>query len=74
MNLTFDTHGSVHGLYTEAIDLQSLGPLAIRRASTIEFNHGTQQWEVSSVRDQRLLFTDESRKACLAWEQQNLNP
>lgn len=74
MNLTFDTHGSVQGLYTEAIDLRSLGPLVLRRASIIEFNHATQQWEVYSSRDRRLLFTDGSRAACLDWEQQNLSP
>ena len=74
MNLTFDVRGNVRGLYTEAIDLRSLGPLAIRRATNIEFNHATQQWEVCALRDQRLLFTDGSREACLAWEQQNLNP
>lgn len=74
MNLTFDTRGSVHGLYTEAIDLRSLGPLAIRRATNIEFNHATQQWDVRGLRDQRLLFTDGSREACLSWEQQNLTP
>ena len=74
MNLTFDTCGSVHGLYTEAIDLRSLGSLAIRRATNIEFNHDTQQWEVRALRDNRLLFTDASREACLGWEQQNLNP
>lgn len=74
MNLTFDPHGSVHGLYTEAIDLRSLGSLAIRRATDIEFNHATQQWEVRTLGDNRLLFTDASREVCLGWEQQNLDP
>lgn len=74
MNLTFDTHGIVRGLYGEAIDLRSLGPLVLRRASVIEFNHATQQWEVYCARDRRLLFTHPSRDSCLAWEQRNLSP
>ena len=74
MNLTFDSHGTVRGLYTEAIDLRSLGPLAIRRATNIEFNHATQQWEIRTLRDSCLLFTNASRTACLAWEQEHLSP
>jgi len=74
MNLTFDTRGSVHGLYTEAIDLRSLGSLAIRRATNIEFNHATQQWEIRTLRDSCLLFTNASRAECLVWEQEHLSP
>lgn len=74
MNLTFDTHGTVRGLYGEAIDLRALGPLSLRRASFIEFNHTTQQWEVCSSRDRRLLFTHPSRDTCLTWEEENLSP
>ena len=74
MNLTFDTHGTIRGLYGEDIDLRSLGPLSLRRASAIEFNHATQQWEVYCSRDRRLLFTHPSRDTCLTWEQENLSP
>ena len=37
MNLTFDREGTGHCLYTEAIPLQSLGTLEVRRATHIEF-------------------------------------
>ena len=40
--LTFDSSGTGHGLYTEAIDLASLGDGEIHRATTIEFNNGSQ--------------------------------
>jgi hypothetical protein len=37
--LKFDPAGNGHGLFTEAIDLSSLGALEIVRASSIEFNN-----------------------------------
>ena len=36
MQLVIDTAGSVRCLYSEAIDLAALGPLAIRRGSHVE--------------------------------------
>ena len=73
MNLTFDREGTGHCLYTEAIPLQSLGTLEVRRATHIEFHHATQQWEVKDT-DGAILFADPSRSRCLAWELENLNP
>ena len=70
--LKFDSSGLGRCLYTELIDLSSIGSLEVHRASTIEFNPDKQQWE---VRDQSnaLLFTNKSRAVCLAWEQQHFN-
>jgi hypothetical protein len=36
VQLVIDTDGTVRTLYTEAIDLQALGPADIRRASHVE--------------------------------------
>ena len=36
MMLVIDPSGTVRCLYTESIDLQSLGPMVIRRASHVE--------------------------------------
>jgi hypothetical protein len=41
--------------------------------SIIDFNNRTQHWEVKDRRG-RLRFIAKSRSACLAWEQQNLQP
>jgi hypothetical protein len=70
--LTFDTTGNGHGLYTEAIPLQSIGDLDISRATEIEFNHTAQQWEVMDRRD-KVLFANPSRSVCLAWEHQHFS-
>ena len=74
VTLRFDPDGRVHCLYSEVIDLQKLGVLALRRATQIEFNHSTQQWEVRDAEDASPRFTHRSRIECLAWEQQHLNP
>ena len=70
--LTFDPAGNARCLYTEAVDLNSIGPLEIRRASNIEFNNQSQQWEVKDL-DGKILFSNPSRVRCLDWEHQYFN-
>lgn len=69
---SFDPAGNGHCLFTEAIDLSSLGVLEIVRASHIEFNHRSQEWEVTSPEGQ-FLFRHPSRQGGLDWEQQYFN-
>lgn len=69
--LTFSPNGTGSCLYTELIDLHSIGRLEVSRASTIEFNNQTQHWEVKNLRGQTLYFS-RSRSACLEWEHCNL--
>ena len=66
--VTFDASGHGSCLYTELIDLQSIGSLEVRRASFIEFNNPRQVWEVKNLSG-RVLFFSRSRSACLSWEQ-----
>jgi len=70
--LTFTPDGTGRCLYTELIELNSLGRLEIDRASTIEFNNGNQFWEVKNLKG-RVLYFSRSRAACLAWEHQQFN-
>jgi len=70
--LKFDLTGDGHCLFTEAIDLSSLGVLEIVRASSIEFNNTTQLWEVKGT-EGGLMFAHPSRQACLDWEHQYFN-
>jgi hypothetical protein len=70
--IKFDCAGNGHCLFTEAIDLATLGALEIVRASSIEFNNTTQLWEVKGA-DDVLLFRHASRQACLDWEHQYFN-
>ena len=68
--LTFDANGTGSCLYSELIDLQSIGSLQVTRATEIEFNPLRQLWE---VKDGKTLFAHPSRTVCLAWEQQHFN-
>ena len=68
----FNPDGTGAGLYTELIDLREIGSLEVIRASEIEFNETTQQWEVFDYTGTRV-FTDPSREACLRWERQHFN-
>jgi hypothetical protein len=69
--ISFDQQGEGHCLYTEVIDLPSIGPLHVERATTIEFNEAGQVWEVRRIT--KVLFSHRSRAACLAWEHQHFN-
>ncbi|MBI4026916.1 MAG: hypothetical protein HY360_18165 [Verrucomicrobia bacterium] len=71
--ITFDPAGKGHCLYTEMIDLRALGTLRVERATTIEFNHSRQMWEVRDREDQ-ILCVSPSRKTCLDWEVEHLQP
>ncbi len=70
--LTFELDGTGRCLHTDAIPLQSLGTLTVKRATTIEFNASTQQWEVKDA-DGLTLHSDPSRSCCLAWEVEHFN-
>lgn len=70
--LTFDADGTGHCLHTDAIPLQAIGTLEVHRATTIEFNASTQQWEVKDA-EGAILFTNPSRSCCLAWELNHFN-
>ena len=64
--------GTVRGLYTEALDLSTLGQLEVHRALAIEFDNRVQAWRVyDAVGD--CLYCSPSREACLAWERKHLD-
>ncbi|MDF1862597.1 MAG: hypothetical protein P1U87_20435 [Verrucomicrobiales bacterium] len=68
----FQPDGTGAGLYTEVIDLKEIGVLDVSRASNVEFNPATQQWEVFDYTGHRV-FTDPSRETCLRWEREYFN-
>jgi hypothetical protein len=70
--LTINPDGAGSCLYSELIDLQSIGSLDIRRASHIEFNNTTQRWEVKNLRG-NVLFFAKTRIACVEWEHENVS-
>jgi hypothetical protein len=70
--LTINPDGMITGLYTEIIPLNTLGSLSVNRLSNVEFNDSTQKWEVRNQAGE-LVFTHESRQACLDWELQHFN-
>lgn len=71
--LSFEPDGSVRAVHTDAFPLESLGPMAVRRASTVEFNEAMQEWEVRWPDSPTVVFRNASRSACIAWEVDHLN-
>lgn len=69
--LVFSPDGRVHGLYTEAIDLNQIGRLHIRRATSIEYCNQKHLWQVRNLYGS-ILFSNPSRQLCLEWENEHL--
>ena len=70
--LCFLPDGMVKGLYTEVINLQTLGQLKVERATSIEFDHPWQVWRVFDP-EGHMMYCSPSRKVCLEWERQHMN-
>ncbi len=73
MTITFHDDGTASGLWAEDIPLHDLGSLSVKRASTIEFNDQTSEWEVRLIDSAtqtpgEVRFSNPSRQACIAWE------
>lgn len=72
--LVFLPDGTAHCLWTEAVPLQEIGRLKLQRASTVDFNPTTQQWEVRLPSEpDAVIFSHSSRDTCLEWERNTLN-
>lgn len=69
--LSVATDGTLRCLWNEDIPLAAIGSLTVERASTIEFDHQAQCWQV--VIDGEAAYSHPSREACLAWEHQHFN-
>ena len=65
--ITFTPDGLGHALYSECIELGRIGPLTVKRATTIEFDNQAQMWRVKD-RTGFALFNSPSRQECLDWE------
>ncbi len=72
--IDFTDQGRGECLYTEAVNLHGLGKLHCERASELEFNAGSQKWEVRQPSSRKVLFSHRSRSRCLQWERNNLGP
>ena len=72
--ITFAPDGTARCLWTEAVPLHELGRLDIHRASTVEFEPLTQQWEVRLASEPEVVaFSHPSRETCLEWERNTIN-
>jgi hypothetical protein len=63
--------GTCECLYTENIDLSTLGALTVKRATDIAFDNDSQEWKVRDMSG-LALFGNCSREICLEWERDYL--
>lgn len=66
--LEIDDFGNLYGLYTDNIDLFSIGLVKnVNIASRIEFNEEIQSWEVKSLNGE-VLHKNKNRDNAIQWE------
>lgn len=69
-----DLEGNMHGLWTDEIDLFSVGRVVqVRKASNVEFNETEQCWNVSSLKGE-ILHKNKNRQAAIDWEIISFSP
>ena len=72
--ITFAPDGTARCLWTEAVPLHELGRLAVKRASTVEYEPAKQRWEVRPASEPEVVaFSHPSRETCLEWERNTIN-
>jgi hypothetical protein len=65
--------GRLATIFTDRLPLGRLGKLEVTRASHVEFNGDTQEWEVAWANEpDTVVFSNVSRAACIAWEVEQL--
>jgi len=69
--IRFDQAGQGHCLYTEEVNLATIGQLEVHRATRVEFDNSRQLWQVKDL-DGSLLYSSPSRTTCLDWEREFL--
>lgn len=90
MKIRIRTDGTVHALWSDAIDWHGLGPLRVARASHVEFCTRRQAWVVRAAQPRQSwrrilqvvtrrpwgepLFSAATRDAALAWEADHFAP
>jgi len=65
--------GKVEGLYHDILPTLDLGKLSVRRASNVEFNNITQEWEVINPDNNHVLAIATTREAAIKHEVWLLN-
>jgi hypothetical protein len=72
--VSFNQSGEGRCLYTDALPFAEIGTATIARASEVEFNNSTGQWEVRLASDPgHVAFAHPSRERCIEWEVNTIN-
>ena len=77
--INIEKDGNANCVWTDNLPLDSLGILNVKRASTVEFNDASQEWEVRFIDPNSpnspgaVFFSHKSRAACLQWEVETIN-
>jgi hypothetical protein len=61
--------GTIEGLHTDIVPLQTLGRLNVTRATNVEFDSERQQWVVSLPNGTEL-YSHPNREVALKWERE----
>lgn len=73
ITIEIDQDGLVNCIYTDDIDLFTIGPIInIKKVSDVEFNIETQMWEV--LVDEKVIYKNTNRQKAIEWEIETFSP
>ena len=74
ITLEIDKSGNIHCLYTDSVDLFSLGRVTdVRKASNVEFCEDRQMWQVTALSGE-VLYENKSREKAIEYEIKVFSP
>ena len=67
--IEIDENGDISTLYTDQVDLYSIGKVCnVRRASNVEFNEARQEWDVVCAKTGSIVHSNKNREDAIEWE------
>ena len=68
ITIAFKPDGSAQCVWRDEIPRLRLGKLSVKRASNVEFNEATEEWEVRLVGSTEVIHSEPTRAGAIAWE------
>lgn len=67
--IEIDNNGNIQTLYSDEVNLYELGVVHnVRRASSVEFDEGNQEWVVVQASTGNIIHKNKNREKAIQWE------
>lgn len=74
MHILLTKEGGIQMLHDDIAELETLGTVAVERASHVEYDNARQKWYVQSAKTLEILDYFDDRASALTWEKEYYSP